>query len=138
MSSPRIYGMGRLPAPDERDCSFPLQAMLGKKPRRRTRPWDRPRVLDQGGSGTCVGHAWRLWLEMAPHLHPADYGLGAFDIYRAAVLLDEFRQNDREARIEDPDQLQHGTSVRAGAKAMLAAGYIGEYRWAYDAATVAD
>ena len=90
MGSPRVYGMGRLLAPDERDQAFPLKAMLVRKPKRRTKPWDRPRVLDQGGSGTCVGHAWRLWLEMAPHLHPADYGLSAFDIYRHAVLLDEF------------------------------------------------
>lgn len=138
MRSPRLYGMGRLPAPDERDQAFPLKAILGRKPKRRTKPWDRPRVLDQGGSGTCVGHAWRLWLEMAPHLHPPDYGIDAYTIYRRAVLLDEFRRNDREAEIADPDQLQHGTSVRAGAKAMLDAGYIGEYRWAYDAATVAD
>lgn len=138
MSSSRIYGMGRLAAPDERDQAFPLKAILGRKPTRRTKPWARPRVLDQGGSGTCVGHAWRLWLEMAPHLHPAEYGVVAYDIYRQAVLLDEFRQNDHEARIADPAQLQYGTSVRAGAKAMVAAGYIGEYRWATDAATVAD
>jgi hypothetical protein len=75
---------------------------------------------------------------MAPKLHPAEYGLPAFDIYRAAVLLDEFKQNDAEAHETDPAKLQGGTSVRAGAKAMAAQGYIGGYRWATDAATVAD
>ena len=29
MRSPRLYGMGRLPAPDERDQAFPLKAILG-------------------------------------------------------------------------------------------------------------
>jgi hypothetical protein len=138
MAGATPYGLGRRHAPDDRDCSFPMQALLGRKPKRRTLPWEMRRVLDQGESGTCVGHSWRLWLEMAPKLHPASYGLGPFDIYRAAVLLDEFKENDGEATITDPARLVDGTSVRAGAKAMANAGYIGAYRWAYDAATVAD
>jgi hypothetical protein len=137
MSDQRTYGLGRLYVPDERDQNYPLRAMMTKKPERRKRPWNRPRVLDQGATGTCVGHAWRLWLEMAPRLHPPEYGVPAFDIYRAAVLLDEWRQNDGEARRPD-DDLQFGTSVRAGAKVMQQLGAIGEYRWAYDAATIAD
>jgi hypothetical protein len=136
MSTP--YGLGRRHAPDDRDCNFPMQALFRPKPKRRKQPWEMERVLDQGDSGTCVGHAWRLWLEMAPKLHPASYGLGPFDIYRAAVLLDEFKENDGEATQMDPTKLVDGTSVRAGAKVMAAQGYIGAYHWAYDAATIAD
>jgi hypothetical protein len=134
MSDGRQYGFGRIAAPDPRDRSYPMQALLAKRPERRARPWSRPRVLDQGATGTCVGHAWRLRLEMAPRLHPPTYGMPAFGIYRAALLLDEWGDNDREAELPD-DRLQFGTSVRAGAKVMQQAGYIGEYRWAFDAAT---
>jgi hypothetical protein len=137
MSDGRQYGFGRLAAPDQRDRSYPMRALLAKPPERGARPWSRPRVLDQGATSTCVGHSWRLWLEMAPRLHPPSFGLPPHDIYRQAVRLDEWRENDGEAGLPD-DRLQFGTSVRAGAKVMQQAGYIGEYRWAFDAATISD
>ena len=132
-------GFGRRESPDERDLEYLLQGVMAapEKVTYRKRPWNMPRVLDQGKTGTCVGHAWRHWLEAAPKLHPAEYGLSAFEIYRRAVLLDVWPENDREAQLAD-HQLQEGTSVRAAAKAMKAAGYIGEYRWAFDASTIAD
>src|SRR5262249_50044882 len=118
--------------------SFPMQALLGRKPKRRTLPWEMRRGLGQGESGTRVGHSWRLWLGMGPELHPASYRPWPVDIYPAALLLGEVQGNDGQATIMAPTTRVDGTSVGAGAKAMAAAGYIGAYRWAYDAATIAD
>lgn len=131
-------GLGRIHAPDDRDCLYPASLVLDRmSTARRTTPWRRPRVLDQGQTGTCVGHGWRGWLEAEPTIRPPDYGLGAYDIYRQAVLLDEWPENNDEATAPI-DQLQSGTSVRAGAKVMQRNGYIGSYVWLTRASQVAD
>jgi hypothetical protein len=132
------YGLGRLHAPDDRDCLYPASLVLERlSTARRTTPWKRERVLDQGPTGTCVGHGWRGWLESEPTLHTAGYGRDAFSIYRQAILLDEWPENDAEETLPD-NQLQSGTSVRAGAKAMQQDGYIQNYVWATRASQVAD
>lgn len=132
------YGLGRRHAADDRDCLYPVSLVLdAMSPARRTTPWKRPRVLDQGQTGTCVGHGWRGWYEGEPTLHTPDEGPDAFAIYRKAVLLDTFPDNDGDATAPQ-DQLQSGSTVRAGAKAMQEAGLIGSYVWATRAAQVAD
>jgi hypothetical protein len=62
--------------------------------------------------------------------------INPFDLYREIVLLDEWSENDYEASGSE-DNMQFGTSVRAGMKALQARGLISSYRWAWDAETVA-
>lgn len=87
--------------------------------------------LDQGNSGTCVGHGWCNFLRCEPIR--SRYGEHmAFDIYRAAVLLDPWKDNDGEADLPDfSTGLQAGTTVRAGAKAVAAMSKLQTYVWAF-------
>ena len=124
-------------APDPRDQKYPMRLRLdaarshffphGVPPGNRyytTGP-----VLDQGDSGTCVTHACVGWSESAPVLTKSRHIPTPFDLYRKAVLLDEFEDNDAEATAAD-DQLQSGTTVRAGLKALQALGHVEQYLWA--------
>jgi hypothetical protein len=91
-----------------------------------------PKALDQGDTGTCVGHAWRNFLRCAPILTEKT-GPSAFDIYRSAVLKDTWSQNDDEAQLPDRDAgLDFGTSVRAGAEAITAFGRLKSYVWTFE------
>jgi hypothetical protein len=88
-------------------------------------------ALDQGNTGTCVGHGWRNFLRCAPirtsTAHPSP-----FDIYRGAVLLDPWRDNDDEAKLKDgSSDMDSGTTVRAGAKAVANLGRLTKYAWAF-------
>jgi hypothetical protein len=62
-------------------------------------------------------------------------GTNAIDLYRLAVTLDEFPQNDHEATAP-VDQLQFGTSVRAGLKAGVQLGYFSNYVWAFSVSEI--
>jgi hypothetical protein len=86
--------------------------------------FDKP--LDQGDTGTCVGHGWKGWLATAPIIQ-SDIGKppSPFDIYDAAIQVDEWPDNDHDT------ERQMGTSVRAGAKVLQARGFLKEYRWCY-------
>jgi len=89
------------------------------------------RALDQGNTGTCVGHAWRNFLRCAP-IRTEKTGPSAFDVYRAAVLKDSWSSNDDEAQLPDGDAgLDFGTSVRAGAEAVTGFGILKSYVWAF-------
>lgn len=129
---------GRLPSPDARDHNYLMRRLLAapgtRRPTRKT--WRiAPRSLDQGDTGTCVGHAWKNFLRCAPI--QTTTGPTPFDLYRAAVLIDEWADNDAEAT--GPDSwLIGGTSVRAGAEAVLAAGRLATYLWAFDVTTTVD
>jgi hypothetical protein len=132
------YGLGRRGDPDQRDCLYPVSLVLGiMRPERRTIPWMRLRSLNQAQTGTCVGHGWRGWYEGEPTTHAAGEGPDAFAIYRRAILLDAWADNDREENLPE-SQLQGGSSVRAGAQAMQEAGLIGSYVWATKASEIAD
>jgi hypothetical protein len=90
-------------------------------------------ILNQGDTGTCVGHAWASRLGAAPimqkdHPHP-------FALYRKFILVDEWRDNDREAFGPD-ERLQFGTSIRAGAKVCQSLGFLVNYLWAESAEDV--
>jgi C1A family cysteine protease len=128
------YGLGRHAAPDERDKLHPLRALL---PSRVALPeskhWVTGPVLDQGATGSCVGHAWAGWLTASPMR--TKNGPSPYQIYRECVVLDEWAANDMEANLSDTE-LQWGTSVRAGAKALEARGHIQEYLWAFDLDTI--
>jgi hypothetical protein len=125
-------GLGRLPAPDARDSGFPMRAAMRAAPTRTSYTWAYFRQpLDQGDTGTCVGHAWRHWLETAPIICPRDREPRATTIYLEAALRDPWPDNDA-------GDLAFGTSVRAGAQALQARGHVGAYVWATDAGTVRD
>lgn len=128
-------GLGRRHAPDSRDGQFLLtahplaQAVVSRK----SKTWSMfAPVLDQGQTGTCVGHGWRHRLTASPVVVKPNVPPSAFDIYDAAILLDEWPENDHDTARQD------GTSVRAGAKALQARGLLSEYRWATDVDTAAN
>ncbi len=86
--------------------------------------WITSTALDQGATSQCVAYAWEQYLASSPvknkfYKDPAS-------LYREAQLVDEWPG-------EEP--AYEGTSVRAGAKVLQAAGYIKEYSWAFDVQT---
>lgn len=131
---------GRLVSLDTRDERYRMRRLLPAAadvvlPTRRT--WRiASRALDQGRTGTCVGHAWRNFLRAAP-VRTEHGGLSAYDIYRAAILKDPWTENDAEVAFSDGHPgLAYGTTVRAGAEAVTAAGHLASYVWAWDLPTV--
>jgi hypothetical protein len=135
----RQYGLGRIHMPDPKDRLYPATLVLARmRTERRGTRWRSPRRLDQGMTGTCVGHGWRGWYEAEPTMHKAEEGPDAFALYRRAVLLDDFADNDGDATNPVNSQLQCGSSVRAGAQAMQELGLIGSYVWATRAQDIAD
>jgi hypothetical protein len=95
-----------------------------------TRRWFHHRVgkiLNQGETGTCGGHAGRQFLS-SDRIMTAT-GPDAFTIYREACLLDPWPGNDT-------GDLQFGTSVRAIMQALQARGHIESYHWAWDVDTI--
>jgi hypothetical protein len=110
-----------------------------------------PFVLDQGSEGACVAHAvvheaiarpvtvdflsrplpawaqranqWRVTTTPTPQQVAQGF---AFDAYDYARRVDEWPGEDYD-----------GTSIAAGAKAMVAAGTWGEYRWTTNADVLA-
>lgn len=129
-------GFGRLFVPDDRDRNFLMRRMLPDArrlalPARKT--WGISRhALDQGNTGTCVGHAWRNFLRCAP-IRTEKGGPSEFDIYRSAVARDTWPGNDDEAQLPDRDPgLDFGTSVRAGAEAVTAFGRLKSYVWEFE------
>jgi hypothetical protein len=133
------YGLGRVYKPDPRDKMFLMARKLApahKVAVPTSKLWAIGSVhLDQGDTGTCVGHGWKNFSRCAPLQVTAKNAPGPFDIYRKAVLLDEWPENDGEATAPESD-LQGGTSVRAGAKAMTQFGRLKSYLWAFDLQTM--
>ena len=125
---------GRLPSVDPRDLAHPMRAAVPSRvPLPDFKYWATGSVLDQGKTGTCVGHGWAGWLMASPTR--TRNGPPPFTIYRECVAVDEWSQNDAEAGGPDSG-LQFGTSVRAGAKVLEARGHIDEYVWGFDVDTV--
>lgn len=124
--------LGRRHAPDNRDKNHLMATVLdpfrnkffprGLPPG--TRHYVPGHVLDQGNTGTCVGHGWAGFLQGAPLMTKPVDETQPFAIYDACIKIDEFSDND-----VDPDR-QYGTSVRAGAKVLQSLGYIKQYVWA--------
>lgn len=128
----RIFG--RIPSLDARDAKFLMQRKLAQ-PSSVTLPVNKvwniaPRSLDQGPTSCCVGFAWSNFLRCAPMQTVKNQS--PFDIYRKAVQLDEWPENNSEATLPDgSDKFVSGTSVRAGAEAVTAEGRLKSYLWAF-------
>lgn len=122
-------GLGRLPAKDERDKNFPLKAVLPKSISITSKYWDdRGWWGDQGDSPKCVGYSLAHWLENSPMTHKSvPPVVQPSIIYNQAQIIDEW-----------PGEGYEGTSVRAGAKVLQGMGFIQEYRWGFDLATMID
>lgn len=132
---------GRIIAPDDRDRNFPMRMMLDPL-RTQFFPTGLPDgsrhyfsgpVLDQGVTGTCVAHGWASKIHAAPFMQPIP--MSVFDLYRRIVVVDEWPENDFESGAPD-NQLQSGTSVRAGAKILTNLGLAQSYLWAQSAEDV--
>lgn len=84
--------------------------------------WDNSGVLDQGNTGTCVGHAFAHRFEDSPTTHPG--AIDPFNIYRWACDKDPWPGND------GPDyDYDFGTSADAAAMGLLTAGLIDSFHW---------
>lgn len=124
--------LGRRLSIDARDQQFLLRRKLA--PAGTVMPTIRTwaigtKSLNQGNTGSCVGHAWRNFLRSAP----IKIGPSAWDIYRGCVQIDQWADNDDEATLSDGDPgLDTGTSVRAGAQVVTNAGLLKSYLWAFE------
>lgn len=121
--------LGRRFAPDPRDRDYPLRQAVPRNLTGRRYWWDSGAWLDQGFTGTCVGHGWAHWVEDSP-ITP-EGTIDPYGIYRDACLIDEWTENDDQG-------LDWGTSVRAGAKVLVSRGVCSGYLWAFDLQTLID
>lgn len=117
------HGLGRRPEFDERSRNFGIMEALGRDQRTpRSFTWACPVNLDQGREGACVGFAWAHELAARPVLVKGIGNHNGLNFYHRAQQLDEWPGEDYE-----------GTSVLAGAKAVMEIGRLKEYRWAFGA-----
>lgn len=108
----------RIPSFDPKSRNYPIRALLTPTtPRSYT--WSCTQVLDQGSEGACVGFGWAGELQARPVVVPTS-NMRGFQLYNEAKRLDEWEGENYE-----------GTSVLAGAKAVLGHGFMDEYRWAF-------
>jgi hypothetical protein len=129
--SVKRHGLGRKRSVDKRDRNYPIQALFPRAIEvTRKYWWANGAWYDQGASGTCVGHGWAHFAEDSPITHKAEF-VDPMEVYAEAVKRDPWQEND------GPDW-NFGTTVRAGAMAMQALGYISEYRWAFQMEEVRD
>lgn len=119
--------LGRIYIPDERDKNFLLSEIL---PRRSSNVgksykywWPSGWWGDQGNTPQCVSYAWLHWLE--------DGGVTQYNSILPEVTP-AILYKDAQRRDVWPGESYDGTSVRGGAKALQARGYIADYRWTWD------
>ena len=129
-----LAGLGRLHAPDERDLRYPLAAALPRESTW-TKPWRYHRapgfVLDQGSTSQCVAYSARMYMltsDTQRNIQDLPNGMTEKQFYDLCQDNDEW---------EGREPTYYGTSVRAAAKMLKAAGAISEYRWGRTAEEVA-
>ncbi len=121
--------LGRVYDPDERDRAYPMAAVVPAVSERTWRYWWPAGWWgDQGRRPWCVAYAWLHKVADGPRTRPGSPALSPRELYCAAQVLDPWRGDCDDPRYD-------GTSVRAGAKALVQAGVITGYRWAWDADT---
>ncbi|MGP3979837.1 hypothetical protein [Streptomyces sp. KR80] len=112
--------LDRIPEFDERSKDYPIRMLVTERAPLRSAGWACPSWLNQGHEGACVGFAWSHELIATPVQVPGVNDSFAREVYKDARRLDEW-----------PGENYSGTSVLAGAKAVVARGYMEEYRWAF-------
>ena len=112
-------GLGRLWREDWNDLRFLAAERLPEKPKHAYRYWHSRYQLDQGRRPWCVEYGWHHWLLDGPVTQGRPPLWTPGDVYHPAQRIDEWEGENYD-----------GTSVRAGAKVLQQAGFIGEYRWA--------
>lgn len=128
-------GLGRIHSVDINDTKFSVRKALAQvavDPAVAVRYWEDDIWWgDQGETSECVGYSWTHWLEDGPvvydHSDTPPPVVKPNHVYEQARFVDEWPGEDYD-----------GTSVRAGAKVLQSLGYIEQYLWAWDAATVAE
>jgi len=125
-------GFGRIPVKDSRDARYPMRLALQPAPVPAYRYYATGvhLPLDQGHTGTCVAHAWTGFLYASLMMDKT--APSPFDTYRGIVAVDEFTDNDVEVTAADED-LQYGTSVRAGAQYLRTGGHLKSFVWSNSA-----
>lgn len=106
---------------DPKSRAFPIRTVVGEQVPRVPKQWRPGIVINQGQEGRCVGYGWTGELLASPvRVKVKDEAAGnalADSVYLRAQQLDGF-----------PDTTE-GSSVIAGAKALVERGYMPEYRW---------
>lgn len=118
------YGLGRKGLEfDPKNLLFSIRAKLAEEPSKKTKQAWNPSGWwgDQQQTSKCVGFGFAHYIEDGPVTHKGQAPIADPNkIYEIAQDLDQWPGNDYD-----------GTSVLAGAKALVQMGFIKEYRWAY-------
>jgi len=122
---------GRLIAKDRRDSKFALASVVPATDRYR-RHWHAAPALNQGSTSQCVAYSIAGWLAAGPVRNT----LPLRQVSAWCDMLYAEAQERDEWPGAEPDY--EGTSVRAGMKVLKDRGFIGSYRWAWDAHDVGD
>lgn len=122
MSETRALGFRQ--TPDSRDFLHPLRVNFSVSDRPVVVRWKPGVILDQGSEGACVGFACKQLAQSDPI--PNKGGPTAREVYLEARMIDEF------------DDSEEGTSVRAGMNILRKHGLITGYKWAPNVETLAD
>lgn len=112
-----MFGTGFRQLVDKNDLDFPMSSILEKQNVKLiSRHHAIGKIMNQGQTSSCVGHACKLLLTSEPFVQT---GPSPFVIYREARVIDEF-----------PDDETEGTSIRAGLNVLRNKGFIKSYYWA--------
>lgn len=111
--------LGRVPEFDSESRNYAVRAIVDKT-KLRGRSWIIKDVLDQGNSSACTGFSAGYDLMATPAPEKGITAGVCHALYKDAQRLDEWAGEDYE-----------GSSVLGACKAMMQAGYIGQYRWAF-------
>lgn len=124
-----------IPRFDEESKNYPVRGILRKQPRKDVL-WVAGPILDQKAEGACVGFGWTAQalatpfvvnLKTLPGRSPKTPEPFARYIYKQAQKIDEY-----------PGENYEGTSVLAGAKAMVKNSAITSYSWAFSIDDIID
>jgi hypothetical protein len=120
-------GLGYRKQPDPRNARFPATLVMAEDAPLRTRMHVMfKKELDQGNTGTCVGHTGTHLLRTSPIIQDSS----PFFLYGEACKRDIWSENDN-------GDLQFGTSILALMKALRDMGFIDAYLWANGATQTA-
>jgi len=115
---------GRLYQKDDRDKGFLLKPNFQLARSITRRYWYAGNVLNQGQTPQCVAYSGYKWLTAGP-VRNKRLPFTPAELYHQAQLNDEWSGEDYD-----------GTSVRGLFKSLNKAGYVPEYRWAFDSQAV--